>query len=80
MAELFDTKPQNIIQHLNNIYLECEINQKTNCKDFLQVQQEGDREIKRNKIGMTSWRKSPKGKIIPSDVTITKKLLKKAKK
>ena len=48
MAELFDTTSQNITQHLKNIYLEGEINQKGTCKDFLQVQQEGDREIKRN--------------------------------
>ena len=48
IAELFDTTPQNITQHLKNIYLEDEVDQKATCKDFLQVQQEGSREIKRN--------------------------------
>lgn len=48
MAELFDTTPQNITQHLKNIYVEGEVDRKSTCKDFLQVQQEGDREIKRN--------------------------------
>ena len=48
MAELFDTTPQNITQHLKNIYAEGEADQTATCKDFLQVQQEGSREIKRN--------------------------------
>ena len=48
IAELFDTTPQNITQHLKNIYAEGEADQMSTCKDFLQVQQEGGREIKRN--------------------------------
>jgi len=38
MAELFDTTPQNITQHLKNIYAEGEVGQTATCKDFLQVQ------------------------------------------
>lgn len=52
MAELFDTTPQNITQHLKNIYMEGEVNQEGTCKNFLQVQQEGDREVKRNESGI----------------------------
>ena len=48
MAELFDTTPQNITQHLKNIFAEGEADQTATCKDFLQVQQEGGREVKRN--------------------------------
>ncbi len=48
MAELFDTTAQNITQHLKNIYKAREVDQEATCKDFLQVQQEGDREVKRN--------------------------------
>ena len=48
IAELFDTTPQNITQHLKNIYLEGEVDKEATCKDFLQVQQEGSRKIKRN--------------------------------
>src|SRR3989344_3928319 len=48
MAELFDTTPQNITQHLKNIYAEGELDMLATCKDFLQVQKEGEREIKRN--------------------------------
>jgi len=48
MAELFDTTPQNITQHLKNIYAEGEADQTATCKDFLQVQKEGEREVKRN--------------------------------
>ena len=48
MAELFDTTPQNITQHLKNIYAKGEADQTATCKDFLQVQKEGGREVKRN--------------------------------
>ncbi len=47
MAELFNTTTQNITQHLKNIYTEKEIKQETTCKDFLQVQNEGGRNIER---------------------------------
>ena len=48
MAELFETTPQNITQHLGNVYSEGEIDKKSTCKDFLQVQIEGKRKVKRN--------------------------------
>ncbi len=41
MAEIFDTTPQNITQHLKNIYAEGEAEQLATCKNFLQVQKEG---------------------------------------
>ena len=47
MAELFDTTPQNITLHLKNIYQELEVDKSSTCKDFLQVQTEGNRSIKR---------------------------------
>ena len=47
MAELFDTTPQNITQHLRNIYAEHEADQFSTCKDYLQVQNEGGRHIER---------------------------------
>ncbi|MDP1845530.1 MAG: RhuM family protein [Candidatus Moranbacteria bacterium] len=67
MAELFDTTPQNITQHLRNIYTEGELDELATCKDFLQVQKE--------KMGLTSWRRSPQGKIMPSDAVIAKNYL-----
>lgn len=48
MAELFGTTSQNITQHLKNVYKEGELDKKATCKDFLQVQQEGGRKVKRN--------------------------------
>ncbi len=48
MAELFDTTTQNVTMHLKNIYSEKELDKSATCKDFLQVQKEGNREIKRN--------------------------------
>ena len=50
MAELFDTTPQNITQHLRNIYIEREVDRTATCKEFLQVQQEGGRRINRNTV------------------------------
>jgi len=48
MAELFDTTTQNITQHIKNIYKDKEVEEQATCKDFLQVQIEGIREIERN--------------------------------
>ena len=49
MAELFQTTPQNITLHLKNIYQEGELAEAATCKDFLQVQIEGTRQIERNR-------------------------------
>ena len=48
MAELFNTTPQNITQHLKNIVKDKEIDEVSTCKDFLQVQSEGGRNIERS--------------------------------
>jgi len=48
MAELFQTTPQNITIHLKNIFEEGELDDISTCKDFLQVQKEGNRQIERN--------------------------------
>lgn len=48
IAELFDTTTQNITQHLKNLYSDKEIDKTSTCKDFLQVQKEGDREVERS--------------------------------
>lgn len=47
IAEIFDTTPQNITLHFKNIYSERELKRKVTCKEFLQVQKEGDREVER---------------------------------
>ena len=47
MAELFQTTPQNITIHLKNIFNEGELNENATCKDFLQVQIEGNRQVER---------------------------------
>lgn len=49
MAALFGVKPQNITMHLRNVYSEGELAEEATCKDFLQVQQEGGREVKRKR-------------------------------
>ena len=47
MAELFQTTPQNITIHLKSIYEEGELEEAATCKDFLQVQPEGGRDVQR---------------------------------
>lgn len=49
IAELFHVKPQNITMHLKNIYEEGELQETSTCKDFLQVQQEGSRQVERRR-------------------------------
>ncbi len=48
IAELFQTTPQNITLHLKNIYAEGELQEDATCKDFLQVQKEGRRNVQRS--------------------------------
>src|SRR5690606_27377514 len=48
MAELYQVTPQAITQHIRSVYEEGELDQNATCKDYLQVQQEGKRQVKRN--------------------------------
>ena len=48
MAELFQTSPQNITLHLKAIYQDAELDEAATCKDYLQVQQEGARQVRRS--------------------------------
>lgn len=47
MSLLFDTTPQNITTHLKNIFESGELDETATCKEILQVQQEGDRQVSR---------------------------------
>jgi hypothetical protein len=48
IAELFQTTPQNVTLHLRAIYADGELTEAATCKDYLQVRQEGRREVSRN--------------------------------
>ena len=48
IAELFDTSRENVVQHIKHIYEDKELQEERTCKDFLQVQTEGKRSVKRN--------------------------------
>ena len=50
MAELFQTTVPNSNMHLKNIFEEHELDEKATIKDFLIVQKEGSREVKRNQV------------------------------
>ena len=47
MAELFSTSRTNIIEHINNIYLEEELDKESTCQNFRQVRKEGNRNVTR---------------------------------
>ena len=47
MAELFNTSRTNIIEHINNIYLEEELDKESTCQNFRQVRKEGNRNVTR---------------------------------
>lgn len=48
IANIYKTTRQNVEQHIKNIYDDRELDEKATCKNFLQVQKEGNREVKRN--------------------------------
>lgn len=48
MAELYQTTRTNIVQHIRNIYADGELDEQATCKKFLQVRQEGSREVTRD--------------------------------
>ncbi len=48
MAELYQVTPQAITQHVRAVYDEGELDQHATCKDYLQVQTEGKRQVKRS--------------------------------
>ena len=48
MAELYQVTPQNITTHIKHIYEDGELEQRATCKSYLQVQMEGNRQIRRD--------------------------------
>jgi prophage maintenance system killer protein len=48
MAEVFDTSSENVLMHLKNIFKEGELAEAATAKDFLAVQTEGKRQVKRS--------------------------------
>ncbi len=47
MVELFEATKQNISLHINNIFREGELDRNSTVKDYLTVQKEGNRRVKR---------------------------------
>lgn len=50
IANLYQVTPQAITQHIKSIYEEGELEQQATCKAYLQVQQEGQRQVNRNTL------------------------------
>lgn len=48
MADLYQTTPQNITLHIQSIYDESELSEEATCKEYLQVRQEGRRQVERS--------------------------------
>jgi len=49
MAELFQTTTQNITIHIKGIYEDGELDELATCKEYLQVRQEGARQVRRSR-------------------------------
>ena len=49
IAELYETTPQNITRLIKTIYGDGELSKESTCKDYLQVQSEGNRRVKRHR-------------------------------
>ena len=47
IAELFEVTPQNVTLHLKAIFAERELTEAATCKEYLQVRQEGSRQVQR---------------------------------
>ena len=47
MADLYQTTRPNIVQHIRNKYADGELDEEATCKNFLQVRQEGTRQVTR---------------------------------
>ena len=78
MAALFDCTTENIIMHLKNIFADGELNDVSVTKDFLVTAAEVIYEradAAKKHMGLTTWGKSPHGKIVKTDVTIAKNYL-----
>jgi len=50
MVELFKSTKQNISLHINNVYKEGELQRDSTVKEYLTVQHEGSRQVKRKRI------------------------------
>ncbi|MCI1899013.1 MAG: virulence RhuM family protein [Enterobacter sp.] len=50
MAELYQVTPQAITQHIKAIYNDRELEQNSTCKAYLQVRQEGNRQVSRSTL------------------------------
>ena len=47
MAELFQTSRTNVVEHIQHVYEDGELMQEATCRNFRQVQQEGNRRVTR---------------------------------
>jgi hypothetical protein len=54
IADLFGISRQSVNAHLNNIYDEGELSREATCKEILQVQDEGGREVNRRALMRTT--------------------------
>jgi hypothetical protein len=48
MGALFETTTENVVMHLKRIYADGELSEQVTAKDFLVVQTEGSREVRRS--------------------------------
>jgi hypothetical protein len=71
MAELFQTTPQNITLHLKALYEDGELSESATCKDYLQVRQEGKRQVQTCRVRTDKRRCQIGQPLHPRNVVIT---------
>ena len=47
MADVFETTPQNVLMHLQNVFADDELDEEATTKEFLLVRSEGGRQVRR---------------------------------
>ena len=47
MADVFDTTPENVLMHLQNVFNDVELDEEATTKNFLVVRTEGQRQVRR---------------------------------
>jgi len=85
IAELYEKGRSTITEHLKNIFSDGELDEKVVCRDFRQTTQHGaikgktaaeiiysEADAKNIYMGLKTWKHSPEGKILKSDVSIAK--------
>lgn len=84
IADLFGVAKSTVSEHLSNIYSDGELDRLATVRKFRTVQKEGNTaaeivyhhaDASKEKMGLTTWKNAPDGRILKSDVLVAKNYL-----